>query len=164
MKILAVLERIAREKEGFIRHCLKAVVASVEELVPSITTTLCFELRKVATNNSKTKPSPQVIKTFKEQFQNFPIIVHLITSSLFRLKIFVPQFVEDLSSVLQNAEYLNAIEPEFTSQMLLILEVISQVLMMKMTNDDVESKHDFDTKRVCCQLFDACVVGIIVWI
>ncbi len=125
--MLPVIERIAREKESYIRHCHKVCLSGIEELVPSITSKIQTEIKKMLTQKTITRPSTTSVKTLKEHISLFPIIVHLMTVPLLRLHAFSPQFVEDLSYFLTHAESLVFLaHDEFQSHLLLILEAISQ--------------------------------------
>jgi serine/threonine-protein kinase ULK4 len=59
-KVLPILERIARDKESYVRQCMKIAMHSILELVPSITSKITSEINKIV---ERGKPTNSSVKT-----------------------------------------------------------------------------------------------------
>jgi serine/threonine-protein kinase ULK4 len=123
-KILPVLERISKDKETYVRHCMKAAIHGIMNLVPVITSKITSEIKLVLDKKKNLNSSP---KSLRDKLQQFPIILHLMTSPFLRYKIFTPELIADLSYYLTTVEELKFLSyDDFKGTLLLVLEAISQ--------------------------------------
>jgi hypothetical protein len=150
-KVLTSLERIAKDKESYVRHCMKvrSQPSRFNKIFIAGSARHCWTCtshniqdhsvnkkhkRKEATHKCQHEIADckswllYYWQHSQDSLKLFPIILHLMTSPFIRVKIFTAHLVEDLSFYLANIEELTFLAPEdFKSTLLLILEAISQV-------------------------------------
>eukprot|EP01116_Phalansterium_solitarium_P006147 TRINITY_DN18452_c0_g1_i1.p1 TRINITY_DN18452_c0_g1~~TRINITY_DN18452_c0_g1_i1.p1 ORF type:complete len:1283 (+),score=487.38 TRINITY_DN18452_c0_g1_i1:196-4044(+) len=124
-KCLLILDRISRDKEGYVRHCVKAAHEGIQQLVLSITSRITAELTKM----DRQRPTPAIIRTLKEHLKLFPIVLQVMVygSSQMRALIFNQQLITDLSFYLLQIEDLTFIPADdFKAPLLSMMEAIPQ--------------------------------------
>eukprot|EP01119_Soliformovum_irregulare_P021022 TRINITY_DN6904_c0_g1_i1.p1 TRINITY_DN6904_c0_g1~~TRINITY_DN6904_c0_g1_i1.p1 ORF type:complete len:1184 (+),score=269.21 TRINITY_DN6904_c0_g1_i1:793-4344(+) len=123
-KVLPLLVRNSKEKDAYLRTCVKVTVHAIVDLVPNISGRIRAEIRKI-NEKSMSSLGPNV-KPLKEALQYLPIVLHLITSSYFRSAVLTQSVIEDLSYFVTQVEELKflAIE-DLKSPLLNILEAIA---------------------------------------
>lgn len=127
-KFLPVLERISKDKEAYVRHCIKAAIFGITNLVPTITNKITIEIRNILEKKKTTSfNATSATKSLKDKLYCFPIILHLMTSPILRYKIFTADLIADLSYYLTTVEDLSFLTyDDFKGTLLLVLEAISQ--------------------------------------
>jgi serine/threonine-protein kinase ULK4 len=85
-KLLAVSERLLKEKECYVKQCLDALVQTIVDIVPNILDSIGSDVQQPAVSGKRLTP-----QSGKSQVKNslslFPIILHLFESPVFREKI-----------------------------------------------------------------------------
>ena len=98
---------------------------TILDLVPTVTAQMTSEIKKI---QDRSHPSTQSMKPLRECLRLFPIVLHLMTSPVFRTRMFSQPLIKELSFYLSQMEELTALAPEeLKSTLLLVLEAISQV-------------------------------------
>mmetsp|Transcript_37117 Transcript_37117/g.82576 ORF Transcript_37117/g.82576 Transcript_37117/m.82576 type:complete len:1288 (+) Transcript_37117:271-4134(+) len=143
-KLIPLVERLQREKDDYLQEAVSALRSEMAKLVPAICQQINEELgkpgsRKGAALASPSRPSVQ----HKNPLNQFPVVLHLITSPYFRSAAVTPQLIADLAGYLtataSHAGFPGA--EEFKTTLMHVLEAICQQTELVLQNHQVMLDH-----------------------
>ncbi|XP_013396898.1 serine/threonine-protein kinase ULK4 [Lingula anatina] len=163
-----------QEQLEYLGRCLDLIIQYIVETIPKINSEMVSALEAVS---GRKHPSTVQAKQLKAWLPMMPVLLHLVTSQIFRPKVVTKEFFETLATFLNHVKSIDAgetnIEPatgpagteEFTNTVLSILEAISQHpgLTTQFSGPVIEkilpalgafiSSQNGNTRAMCLRLF-----------
>ncbi|KAL5664974.1 hypothetical protein ACJX0J_025082, partial [Zea mays] len=87
-KLISAVDRLGKEKEGFIHHCTEAFVQLVASLVPGILDTVSSDIQQVMVGKRHGPVTALAGRAHpKSTIHLFPVILHLLGSASFKHRV-----------------------------------------------------------------------------
>jgi len=102
-KLVPSLERLAREKDDYVRGAVEALRSEAALLVPAICAGVAEELGRPGSRRPpalSSSPKQAAAAAQKAPLAQFQIVLHLLTAPLFRAVVVTPALIADLASFL----------------------------------------------------------------
>uniref|UniRef100_A0A7S3R0S0 Protein kinase domain-containing protein n=2 Tax=Dunaliella TaxID=3044 RepID=A0A7S3R0S0_DUNTE len=128
-KLIPVVERLQREKDDYLQEAIGVMRAELTRLVPLICQQIKEDLNKAGARRGSTT-TPARVNGAKVPFQQFQVVLHLITSPFFRASTVTPTLLSDLALFLVSSS--NPVlatasgMAEFKATLMHVLEAICQ--------------------------------------
>ena len=104
-KLISAVDRLGKEKEGFIHKCTEAFVQLVASLVPAILDTVCSDIQQVMTGKRHGPVTPLAGRAHpKSTIYLFPVILHLLGSASFRHRVMTSHVLLQLANLIKILE------------------------------------------------------------
>ncbi|KAI3459310.1 hypothetical protein Pfo_015973 [Paulownia fortunei] len=126
-RLLSAVDRLAKEKDKYVQHCLEAFVHVVVSTLPGLLETITGDIQQlmggrrhgqIAGLNSRSSP--------KNSIHFFPVVLHLLGSSSFKNSVVTPQVLQLVANLLKLAELPFQGRDDFQITLLRVLELISE--------------------------------------
>ncbi|KAL6535359.1 hypothetical protein OROMI_026733 [Orobanche minor] len=126
-RLLSSVDRLAKDKDKYVQHCLAAFVHAVVLTLPGLLETITGDIQQLAGGrrhgqisglNSRNSP--------KNSIHFFPVVLHLLGSSLFKNSVVTPQVLLQVANLLKLAELPFQGRDDFQMTLLRVLESISE--------------------------------------
>lgn len=103
-RLLSVVDRLAKEKDHYVRQCLDAFVSVVASVIPSLLDTITGDIQQtmgrrhghLSPLNSRAAPKTNV--------HMLPVVLHLLRSSSFKHKVVSDQVLQQLANLIKLVE------------------------------------------------------------
>lgn len=104
-RLLSAVDRLAKEKEQYVQHCLDAFVQTVVSTLPGLLESITGDIQQlmggrrhglIAGLSSRSSP--------KNSIHFFPVVLHLLGSSSFKNSVVTPQILQLVANLLKLAE------------------------------------------------------------
>lgn len=125
-RLLSNIDRLVKEKDNYLRQCINAFAHVVASVVPNILDTIISDIQQLMTGKRRGqfvglpgRNSP------KSNIHMFPVILHLLGSSLFKLKV-TNHVLQQFANLLKLVESPFQGRDEFQITLLKVLESITE--------------------------------------
>ncbi|XP_011071492.1 serine/threonine-protein kinase RUNKEL [Sesamum indicum] len=126
-RLLSTVDRLAKEKDKYVQHCLEAFVHSVVSALPGLLESITGDIQQllggrrhgqISGLNSRNSP--------KNSIHFFPVVLHLLGSSSFKHSVVTPQVLQLVANLLKLTELPFQGRDDFQITLLRVLESISE--------------------------------------
>ncbi|XP_044499959.1 serine/threonine-protein kinase RUNKEL-like [Mangifera indica] len=126
-KLLLLVDRLAKERDGFVQHCLDSFVHVVTSIIPGLLDTITGDIQQmmggrchgqISSLNSRAAPKASV--------HLFPVVLHLLGSSSFKNRVVSPPVLQQLANLIRVVETPFQGRDDFQITLLRILESIAE--------------------------------------
>ncbi|CAA0834795.1 Protein kinase family protein with ARM repeat domain [Striga hermonthica] len=126
-RFLSAVDRLAKDKDKYVQHCLAAFVHAVVSTLPGLLETITGDIQllaggrrhgQIGGHNSRNSP--------KNSIHFFPVVLHLVGSSSFKNSVVTPQVLQLVANLLKLAELPFQGRDDFQITLLRVLESISE--------------------------------------
>jgi len=122
-KLLSTVDRLAKEKDGYLHQCLDAFVNIVSCTVPGLLDTITADIQQIMGGRRHAHVTPLAGRaTPKTNVHLFPVVLHLLGSSSFKRRVVSDQVLRHLVNLVK------LVESAFQVRMFLAALLISNVL------------------------------------
>ncbi|AQL04708.1 Serine/threonine-protein kinase RUNKEL [Zea mays] len=141
-KLISAIDKLGKEKEGFIHHCTEAFVQLVASLVPGILDTVSSDIQQVMVGKRHGPVTALAGRAHpKSTIYMFPVILHLMGSASFKHRVVTGHVL------LQLANLIKILEAPFQNLTVDIKDV-KPTSLLKDRLREVEGNPDFSNKDV----------------
>ncbi|PWZ05343.1 Serine/threonine-protein kinase RUNKEL [Zea mays] len=141
-KLISAIDKLGKEKEGFIHHCTEAFVQLVASLVPGILDTVSSDIQQVMVGKRHGPVTALAGRAHpKSTIYLFPVILHLMGSASFKHRVVTGHVL------LQLANLIKILEAPFQNLTVDIKDV-KPTSLLKDRLREVEGNPDFSNKDV----------------
>ncbi|PIN14375.1 Serine-threonine protein kinase FUSED [Handroanthus impetiginosus] len=126
-RLLSAVDRLSKEKDQYVQHCLQAFVHSVVSTLPGLLETITGDIQQLMGSrrhglipglNSRSSP--------KNSIHFFPVVLHLLGSSSFKHSVVTAQVLHLVANLLKLTELPFQGRDDFQITLLRVLESISE--------------------------------------
>jgi hypothetical protein len=104
-KLISAVDRLGKEKEGFIHHCTEAFVQLVASLVPGILDTVSSDIQQVMVGKRHGPVTALAGRAHpKSTIHLFPLILHLLGSASFKHRVVTGHVLLQLANLIKILE------------------------------------------------------------
>lgn len=172
-KLLSVVDRLVKEKDVFVRQCLNAFLHNVASTIPGLLDTITGDIQQMMAgrrhghiSSLTCRPSP------KTSIHLFPVVLHLLGSSIFKRKVATNQVLQQLANLIKIVETPFQGRDDFQITLLRIMESLTEESFVIFGNPDLfireilpsltilyKGNKDGDARFLCLKiLFDVMVI------
>lgn len=126
-KLISAVDRLGKEKEGFIHQCTEAFVQLVASLVPAILDTVCSDIQQVLAGKRHGPVTALAGRAHpKSTIHLFPVILHLLGSASFRHRVMTSHVLLQLANLIKILEAPFQARDDFQMTLLRVLEAATE--------------------------------------
>ncbi|CAH8381426.1 unnamed protein product [Eruca vesicaria subsp. sativa] len=126
-RFLPVVDRLAKEKDIYVLQCLEAFVNVIASIIPGLLDTITSDIQQLMTGRRHASVSPLNSRAAsKTNVHLFPVVLHLIASSLFKMKMVTQQILRQLANLTKLVEASFQGRDDFRITLLQVLECIAE--------------------------------------
>ncbi|XP_042022786.1 serine/threonine-protein kinase RUNKEL-like [Salvia splendens] len=126
-RFLSAMDRLAKEKEKYMQHCLDAFVYAVVSTLPGLLETITVDIQQLMGGRRQGLiPGLSSRSSPKNSIHFFPVVLHLLGSSSFRNSVITPQVLLLVANLLKLTESPFQGRDDFQITLLRVLESISE--------------------------------------
>jgi serine/threonine-protein kinase ULK4 len=104
-KLISAVDRLGKEKDGFIHQCAEAFVQLVASLVPAILDTICSDIQQVMAGKRHGPVTALAGRAHpKSTIHIFPVILHLLGSASFKHRVVTSHVLLQLANLIKILE------------------------------------------------------------
>lgn len=104
-RLFSAVDRLAKEKDSFVKQCLEAFVNIVASTVPSLLEVISGDIQQIIGGRRHGQMSPLVSRAApRTNIHLFPVVLHLLGSSSFKHRVVSHQVLQQLANLLKQAE------------------------------------------------------------
>ncbi|KAL5541783.1 hypothetical protein UlMin_009493, partial [Ulmus minor] len=104
VRLLSVVDRLAKEKDPYMQQCLDAFVNIVSSTVPNLLDIITVEIQQMMGGRRHGISALTSRAAAKNNVHLFPVILHLLGSSSFKHKVVCHQVLQQLANLIKLAE------------------------------------------------------------
>ncbi|KAG8372997.1 hypothetical protein BUALT_Bualt12G0125200 [Buddleja alternifolia] len=124
-RLLSAVDRLAKEKDKYVQHCLNAFVHAVVSTLPGLLETITGDIQQLMGGRRhgqglSNRSSP------RNSIHLFPVVLHLLGSSSFKHSVVTPQVLQLVANLLKLTELPFQGRDDFQITLLRVLESISE--------------------------------------
>ncbi|XP_061989242.1 serine/threonine-protein kinase RUNKEL [Rosa rugosa] len=171
-RLLSMVDRLAKEKDQYVRQCLDAFVCVVASVIPGLLDTITGDIQQsmgrrhvhLSPLNSRATP--------KTNIHMLPVVLHLLRSSSFKHKVVSDQVLQQLANLIKIVETPFQGRDDFQITLLRILESVTEESLVILKSPDIFTREvlpslavlykgnkDGDARFLCLKiLFDVMVI------
>lgn len=124
-KLLSTVDRLAKEKDGYLHQCLDAFVNIVSCTVPGLLDTITGDIQQIMGGRRHAHVTPLTSRaTPKTNVHLFPVVLHLLGSSSFKRRVVSEQVLRHLVNLVKLVESPFQGRDDFQITLLRVLESI----------------------------------------
>ncbi|KAJ1283149.1 hypothetical protein BS78_03G106800 [Paspalum vaginatum] len=124
-KLISAVDRLGKEKEGFIHQCTEAFVLLVASLAPAILDTVSSDIQQVM-SGKRHGPAFAGRAHPKSTIHLFPVILHLLGSASFKHKVVTGHVLLQLANLIKILEAPFQARDDFQMTLLRVLEAATE--------------------------------------
>ncbi|KAK3159970.1 hypothetical protein QOZ80_1BG0053560 [Eleusine coracana subsp. coracana] len=126
-KLISAVDRLGKEKEGFIHQCAEAFVQLVASLVPAILDTISSDIQQVMAGKRHGPVTALAGRAHpKSTIHLFPVILHLLGSSSFKHRVVTSHVLLQLANLVKILEAPFQARDDFQMTLLRVLEAATE--------------------------------------
>lgn len=126
-KLLSAVDRLGKEKVGFIHQCMEAFVQLVASLVPGILDTVCSDIQQVMGGKRHGPVTALTGRSHpKSTIHLFPVILHLLGSVSFNHRVVTSHVLLQLANLMKILETPFQARDDFQMTLLRVLEAATE--------------------------------------
>ncbi|KAG0627834.1 hypothetical protein M758_2G231400 [Ceratodon purpureus] len=167
-KLLPAVERLAKEKDPYVQQCMEALAQTVVSVVPTILESISTDIAQLASGRRTPGPGSSPARgTPRSSLPLFPVVLNLMNSPTFRVRMVDEPLLERIASFLKRLQTSSFQgQDEFQSTLLQIVEVMSQQSATLLAHPDsfiskvlpslavlYEKNTDGDMRFLCLKVF-----------
>ncbi|KAG9129215.1 hypothetical protein Leryth_006477 [Lithospermum erythrorhizon] len=126
-RFLSTVDRLLKEKDNFLQQCLDAFTYAITLVVPDLLETLSVDIQQLMSGKRRglvaalaSRGSP------KTNIHLFPVVLHLLQSSLFKHRVVTPRILQQLANLLKLVEAPFQGRDDFQITLLQVFESIAE--------------------------------------
>ncbi|KAL9140063.1 hypothetical protein ABFS82_14G011800 [Erythranthe guttata] len=126
-RLLSAVDRLAKERDKYVQHCLNAFVHVVVSTLPGLLETITGDIQQLM-GGRRHGPIGSLISRSspKNSIHFFPVVLHLLGSSSFKNSVASPQVLQLVANLLKLTEVPFQGRDDFQITLLRVLESISE--------------------------------------
>lgn len=97
-RLLSAIDRLAKEKDNYVKQCLDAFVDVIASTVPGLLETVTGDIQQIIGGRRQSK------STQKSNIYMFPVVLHLLRSSSLKRKVVSQQVLQQLADLIKLVE------------------------------------------------------------
>ncbi|CAF1697853.1 unnamed protein product [Brassica oleracea var. botrytis] len=137
-RFLPVVDRLAKEKDSYVQQCLEAFVNVIASIIPGLLDTITSDIQQLMTGKRHAPVSPLNGRaTPKTNLHLFPVVLHLLGSSLFKNKMVTQQILRQLANLTKLVEASFQGRDDFRITLLQVLECIAEDAPLVTQNTEI---------------------------
>ncbi|KAL6626484.1 hypothetical protein ACP70R_030210 [Stipagrostis hirtigluma subsp. patula] len=126
-KLISAVDRLGKEKEGFIHQCMEAFVQLVTSLVPAILDTVSSDIQQVMAGKRHGPATALAGRAHpKSAIHLFPVILHLLGSASFKHRVVTSHVLLQLANLIKILEAPFQARDDFQMTLLRVLEAATE--------------------------------------
>ncbi|KAL3812788.1 hypothetical protein ACJIZ3_014056 [Penstemon smallii] len=124
-RLLSAVDRLAKEKDKYVQHCLGAFVHAVVSTLPGLLESITGDIQQIMGGRSHGKIAGG--RNYpKNNIHFFPVVLHLLGSSSFKHSVVTPQVLQQVANLLKLTELPFQGRDDFQITLLRVLESITE--------------------------------------
>ncbi|CAL0334651.1 unnamed protein product [Lupinus luteus] len=172
-KLLSMVDRLGKEKDAYVRQCLDAFVHVVASTIPGLLDTIAGDIQQMMGGRRQGHISALANRSApKANIHLFPVVLHLLGSSILKHKVVTPQVLRQLANVIKLVETPFQGRDDFQITLLQVLECLTEESLVVLGNPDIfireflpsltvlyRGNKDDDARFLCLKiLFDVMII------
>ncbi|GLT59657.1 hypothetical protein SLA2020_324650 [Shorea laevis] len=172
-RLLSILDRLAKEKDGYLQQCLDSFVHVVASTVPGLLDNITGDIQQMIGGKRHGHFSALTSRVApKTSIHLFPVVLHLLGSSTFKNKVVTHQVLQQLANLIQVVETPFPGRDDFQITLLRVMESVAEEASLILPSLDVfisgilcsltvlyRGNKDGDARCLCLKiLFDVMVI------
>ncbi|KAK4266480.1 hypothetical protein QN277_027392 [Acacia crassicarpa] len=172
-KLLSVVDRLVKEKDAFVRQCLNAFLHIVGSTIPGLLDTITGDIQQMMAGRRHGHISSLTCRSApKTNIHLFPVVLHLLGSSIFKHKVATHQVLQQLANLVKLVETPFQGRDDFQITLLRIIQSLTEESIVIFGNPDLfireilpsltiiyKGNKDGDARFLCLKiLFDVMVI------
>lgn len=172
-RLLSIVDRLAKDKESYLQQCLDSFVTVVSSTVPGLLDNITVDIQQMIGGKRHGPISGLSSRVApKANINAFPVVLHLLGSSLFKNKVVTHQVLQQLANLIQTVETPFQGRDDFQITLLRVLEAVAEEAPPIIQSPDIfirgilpsltvlyKGNKDGDARFLCLKiLFDAMVI------
>ncbi|KAM3755411.1 hypothetical protein ACB098_02G037300 [Castanea mollissima] len=172
-RLLSAVDRLAKEKDNFVKQCLDAFVNVVASTVPGLLDTITGDIQQIMAGRRYGHISALSSRTApKTNIHMFPVVLHLLGSSSFKRKVVSHHVLQQLANLIKLVETPFQGRDDFQITLLRVLESVTEESPVILENPFIfireilpslavlyKGNKDGDARFLCLKiLFDVMVI------
>ncbi|XP_075506711.1 LOW QUALITY PROTEIN: serine/threonine-protein kinase RUNKEL-like [Primulina tabacum] len=126
-RILSAVDRLSKEKDKYLQHCLDSFVQAVASIVPGLLETITGDVQQLMGGRRHGQVIGQNSRnSAKNSIHFFPVVLHLLGSSLFKRSMVTQQVLQQVANLLKLTESSFQGRDDFQIILLRVLESITE--------------------------------------
>lgn len=103
-RLLSAVDRLTKEKDSYIQHCLEAFVHVVASTVPGLLENIIGDIQLMMSGRRHGLTSGFARSSSKSNVHLFPVVLHLLGSSCFKHRVMTQEVLQQLASIVKLGE------------------------------------------------------------
>ena len=104
-KLLPAVERLAKEKDPYVQQCMEALAQTVVSVVPTILESISTDIAQLASGRRTPGPGSSPARgTPRSSLPLFPVVLNLMNSPTFRVRMVDEPLLERIASFLKRLQ------------------------------------------------------------
>ncbi|KAJ6319024.1 hypothetical protein OIU76_014379 [Salix suchowensis] len=172
-RLLSAVDRIAKEKDIYLQQCLDAFVHVVASTIPSLLDTIAGDIQQMMGGRRQGHISAIAHRIApKTNVHMFPVVLHLLGSSSFKLRVVNHQVMQQLANLVKVMETPFQGRDDFQITLLRVLESVAEERLVILESRNIfigeilpglavlyKGNKDGDARFLCLKiLFDVMVI------
>ncbi|KAE9594624.1 hypothetical protein Lal_00037436 [Lupinus albus] len=172
-KLLSVVDRLGKEKDAYVHQCLDAFVHVVASTIPGLLDTITGDIQQMMGGRRQGHVSALTSRSApKTNIHVFPVVLHLIGSSILKHKVVTPHVLQQLANLIKLTETPFQGRDDFQITLLRVLECLTEESLVVLGNPDIfvreilpsltvlyKGNKDGDARFLCLKiLFDVMII------
>ncbi|GMJ02032.1 RUNKEL, EMBRYO DEFECTIVE 3013 [Hibiscus trionum] len=126
-RLLPTVDRLAKEKDNYLKHCLNSFLNEVASTVPSLLDGITGDIQQMMGGKRHGQISALTSRAApKNNIHLFPVVLHLLENSSFKNRLVSHQFLRQLANLIQVVETPFQGRDDFQITLLRVLESIPE--------------------------------------
>eukprot|EP00898_Chlorokybus_atmophyticus_P000048 jgi/Chlat1/1043/Chrsp110S01535 len=141
-KLIPQLERLVKDRDEYVAQAMHALSSAIVDALPGIMEQVTGEVERLTARKPSSGGSAGAASRAAAQSKTplamFPIVLHMVTSTLFRLRAVTAQLISDLAWCLEKAETTGSFpgQADYRLTLMNIVEAISQQPAVLLSQSD----------------------------
>ncbi|KAL6191037.1 hypothetical protein ACLB2K_037430 [Fragaria x ananassa] len=171
-RLLSMVDRLAKEKDQYVKQCLDTFVCVVASVIPGLLDTITGDIQQMMGRRHGHLSPLNSRATPKTNYHMLPVVLHLLRSSSFKHKVVSDQVLQQLANLIKIVETPFPGRDDFQMHLLRILESVAEESPVILRSPDIFTREvlpslavlykgnkDGDARFLCLKiLFDVMVI------
>ncbi|KAM5569100.1 serine/threonine-protein kinase RUNKEL [Rosa sericea] len=140
-RLLSMVDRLAKEKDQYVRKCLDAFVCVVASVIPGLLDTITGDIQQTMGRRHVHLSPLNSRATPKTNIHMLPVVLHLLRSSSFKHKVVSDQVLQQLANLIKIVETPFQGRDDFQITLLRILESVAEESLVILKSPDIFTRE-----------------------